>query len=59
MPLQVPLLLRQLLRPQQYSRRHRSRRSVNSSALFLHKRLLPRVLLLLLLIYQQQQQAPT
>ena len=60
MPLQVPPLLRQLLRSQQYSRRHRSRRSFNSSALLLHKRLLPRVLLLLLLIYQQQQQqAPT
>ena len=59
MPLQVPPLLRQLLRPQQYSRRHRSRLSFNSSALLLHKRLLPRVLLLLLLIYQQQQQAPT
>ena len=59
MPLQVPPLLRQLLRPQQYSRRHRSRRSFNSSALLLHKRLLPRVLLLLLLIYQQQQQAGT
>ena len=30
MPWQVPPLLRQLLRPQQYSRRHRSRRSFNS-----------------------------
>ena len=33
MPLQVPLLLRQLLRPQRYSRRHRSTRSFNARAL--------------------------